>query len=341
MKGLLLLVAIVAMVFAIACSNGVTKPDERLPVAPPTGGLGLDEFEIRIIRGYVEARHDKVVPIKSIKEFEKHPTLHLNEYYCFEREMWVTDDLRQIYTSEFFENHYLVSFGLITSNEGVRFEITHIDKNGVIFITQSSDIGGFVMGEIGFLLEVPNSFDREQFSIQVINQHENYCLVIGCQCEFTEPPVEPPPTGLSLSEFKVHKRVEFLGESGLLPYNKRYDTILIRNPTELERHTEGRSGIMQDKFCEEMQAWYFVDIKPNYPSEFFEDRYLLSIIFTTPQFGPDPEIVGIDADGNINFTTFHLRDAMGVWSYLLELPKTFSPKSFSVQLSEVSDVNDL
>jgi hypothetical protein len=148
----------------------------------PPAVLKAGEFEVRIVSGYVKSRHDKVIPIKSSIEFERHPTIVQHSYYCFERETWIIDDLRQNYTSEFFENHYLVSFGLITSNTGVRFEITHIDQSGVIFVTRKEGFGGDAMGKIAFLLELPNSFDKEQFSIQVLNQSENYCLVIGCLC---------------------------------------------------------------------------------------------------------------------------------------------------------------
>ena len=57
--------------------------------------------------------------------------------------------------------------------------------NGVIFINHNDGWGGDSMGEVGYLLEIPNTFDLNQFSIRVMNQPEHYCLVIDCgyECE--------------------------------------------------------------------------------------------------------------------------------------------------------------
>jgi hypothetical protein len=158
--------------------------------------------------------------------------------------------------------------------------------------------------------------------------------IVSCSNRFW---VESPTTGLSLSEFKIHERVGFLGVCRI---DNHYTTISIRNTAELKRRTRRRSSIILPKFCIESRTWYFVDLKPNYTSEFFEDRYLVSITFATSQTGPRPEITGIDRDGNIKFIqTYHrylaYGDTVRLWDYLIELPKTFRPKSFSVQLSAV------
>ena len=164
-------------------------------------------------------------------------------------------------------------------------------------------------------------------------------FVVGCSNKATEPLFDPPGTGLSPDGFVSHRIGCFIGLIDDFKNFNHYEITQIKSMTELDKILKPNPKDCQHPHCDPELTLCSVDIRSQYSNEFFANNYLVFVRMWTGHAGPIPEVVDIDKYGVITFNQNYCpchnhATEVTKWIYLLEIPNTFKPRNFSLQMTK-------